>query len=64
MDINNEGDALVHAAKWPLHARTNPLLRLVNLKLTADTGVKAVSFSYYWYNLFLQFPGTNDQQHG
>ena len=45
-----------------MHAKANPLLQLENL-LAADTGVKAVSFSY-WYNLFLQFLGTKDQQHG
>ena len=51
-DISREGCySNTYWLKCHLHNRVNPLLRLVNLKLAADTGVRAVSFSY-WYNLF------------
>ena len=49
-DIISEGEASAHAGRKAVwHVKVNPLLQLENL-LAADTGVKAVSFSY-WYNL-------------
>ena len=55
MGIYKEGDVSVHAGiKAGCMSGINPLLRFSKLKLAAYTGVRAVSFSY-WYNLFLQF---------